>query len=78
MYSDISQQMLFVLKAISEFTLQHRETFVASFVLFLSYRLLRLGMQRAQPVAEDASSKTYLKHLAPGIAFGVGGIVLAL
>lgn len=57
---------------------EHLETFIAVFVLFLAYRLLRLGMKQVQMTNDVIDAKKYFMLLAPGAGFAVGGIVLAL
>jgi hypothetical protein len=56
----------------------HADNLTAAFVLFLGYRLMKIGIQREAPSGGALVMPEYLARLAPGAAFSLVGVVVML
>jgi hypothetical protein len=65
-------------QVVSSFLSRHFQTIVAVFVLWLAYRLLRIGLQKTASEGQPVEWRRYFALMAPGMAFAIFGIVFIM
>jgi hypothetical protein len=65
-------------QTVASFLFKHFLTLVAAFILWLAYRLLRIGLQKISSDGQPIEWRRYLALMAPGVAFALFGIVFVM
>lgn len=72
------ETLVFFWQGLSSFFSRNFETIVAAFVLWLAYRLLRLGLEKCPTPGNGIDWRRYAAFIAPGVGFALFGIVFVM